>query len=93
MLNLRYLSNIGMGGSPVGGIILPKAPEVDKSINQVLAVDYSLSMLKRTATTTRLYLRQRRQAKKTKVRKDAPGEWIDRRMNSNAMRAALLASM
>lgn len=91
MIIPRYLSNVGMGGSPVGTIILPK--ETDKSINQVLAADYSMPMLKRTASTTRLYLRQRRMAKKTKVRKDAPGEWMDRRMNSNAMRAALLASL
>ena len=92
MLNLRYLSNLNMGGSPVGTLILPTG-EPDKSVNQVLAVDYKMPMLKRTASTTRLYLRQQRAKKKMKVRKDDPGEWMDRRMNSNSMRAALLASM
>ena len=90
MFNLHYLSNLNMGGSAAPTIILP---ETDKSVNQVLAVDYKMPMLKRTASTTRLYLKQQRRAKKAKVRKDDPGEWMDRRMNSNSMRAALLASM
>ena len=92
MIIPRYLSNLNMGGGPVGTLILPAATP-DKSVNQALVADYSMPMLKRTATTTRLYLRQQRAKKKMKVRKDDPGEWMDRRMNSNSMRAALLASM
>ena len=79
---------------PKSNILLGEPKCVDKGdVSAAFVADYSRSMLKRTATTTRLYLRQRRMTKKTKVRKDAPGEWMDRRMNSNSMRAALLASM
>ena len=79
---------------PKSNILLgePKCADTG-DVSTAFVDDHRLSMLKRTATTTRLYLRQRRMAKKAKVRKDAPGEWIDRRMNSNSMRAALLASM
>lgn len=74
------------------GTSTPAAVETDKSAGNNLANDYRNPTLKKQASTTRLYLRQRREAKKTRVRKDAPKEWITRQINSNAMRAALLAS-
>lgn len=97
MLTKIFLAGLEAGGkivmrNPVTGCC-PTPQSSVGDVSQAFVADYRNPMLKKQASTTRLYVRQRREAKKMRIRKDAPGEWINRQMNSNAMRAALLASM
>lgn len=68
------------------------APAEDKSIEQAFVADYRRPMVRKSRSMDRLYIRQKAERKKMKIG-EGKGKWFDRLVESNNMRAALLASL
>lgn len=88
---LTLLGNLGMGGGtkfvPIPGV--PQLPDV--SVQNILADDHRMPMLKKSGSVTRLFKRQVKERKRVRLSEEK-GKWFDRLVDSNNMRAQLLAS-